>query len=342
MRPLASRKPFAVALAGMLAVLITAAGAYIAHVSSSDERMGRDAAGIAAPMDIARTQARTAQLLFVGDIMLDRGVRAKVFRAGVGDPNFSFMRIREYLGSFDAVIANLEGPVSDVGERVGSIYSFRMNPDVVPALVTASVRAVNFANNHVWDYGRAAFDDTRARLSAAGIGYFGAGHDAAEAYAPRVLEIEGMKVALVGFTEFLQAVEATEERSGIAIANQERVRAAIGLARQRADVVVASFHMGEEYRAEPVERQRALAHAAIDAGADLVVGHHPHVIETREIYRGRDIYYSLGNFVFDQSFSTSTMTAGYLEVDVTDGKISRTALRAGIINRDYQPLPPSD
>ncbi|MDO8470315.1 MAG: CapA family protein [bacterium] len=330
------------------ALLVIAGGVYLASVSRSGERTGppfavsSDAPKPALSADAFPRPPRPVRLLFVGDIMLDRGVRLHVERVaeGAGNPSFSFAKIADYLRSFDLVVANLEGPVSDAGERVGSIYSFRMNPDVVPALVAANIRAVNFANNHVWDYGRQAFEDTLARLSVAGIGYFGAGRNAAEAYAPYVLEREGIKIAFVGFTEFLRQVEATNERSGIAFADPETVRAAIIQARQQADIVIVSFHMGEEYRPEPMERQRTLARLAVDAGADLVVGHHPHVIESHESYRGKEIFYSLGNFVFDQSFSTSTMTAGLLEVDIAGGSIVRTNLRQGTINRNFQPSPP--
>lgn len=271
--------------------------------------------------------------------MLDRGVRLHVERPteGKGDPNFSFDLVREYLTSFDAVIANLEGPVSDRGERVGSIYSFRMNPDVIPALRNANIRAVSIANNHAWDYGRAAFEDTLQRFAAAGIGIFGGGMDEAAAYAPHVLTIRGTRVALLGFTEFLPQVAARPDRSGIAFADPDKIREAIVRAREGNDVVIASFHMGEEYQMEPVARVRVLARAAIDAGADLVVGHHPHVVGVFETYRGKEIYYSLGNFVFDQGFSTSTMTAGYLEVTIEGGSIASSALRVAPLTRSFQP-----
>ncbi len=282
------------------------------------------------------------RLLFTGDIMLDRGVRLHMERPaeGRGDPNFPFDGVREYLTSFDAVVANLEGPVSDRGERVGSIYSFRMNPDVISALRNANIRAVSIANNHAWDYGRAAFEDTLRRFAEAGIGIFGGGMDEPTAYAPYILTLRGTRIALLGFTEFLPQVAAQPDRSGIAFADPEKIREAIVRAREGNDVVIASFHMGEEYQTEPVARVRALAHAAVDAGADLVVGHHPHVVGTGETYRGKEIYYSLGNFVFDQNFSTSTMIAGYLEVTVDGGKIVGANLRQGTINRNFQPCAP--
>jgi len=287
-----------------------------------------------------RLPEKPLRLLFVGDIMLDRGVENVVWKYGGGDFMFPFEKGLEYLYSFDGVIGNLEGPVSDKGELAGSEYSFRMDPETVSALAEANLVAVNLANNHMWDYGREAFSDTMVRLQEGGVGYFGAGENETGAYGYFVLEEGGTKVAFLGFTEFLESAGAEEKKGGVAFWDAEKAGEAIREADMSADVVVVSMHAGEEYVPEPTSAQVEFARAAADAGADLVVGHHPHVIETEEVYKGKHIFYSLGNFVFDQYFSEETMTPGLLEVEIRDREVYSAVLRSGKISGRFQFLPP--
>lgn len=285
--------------------------------------------------------ASSLRILFTGDLMLDRGVRYYVEKIGGGDYTFPFTKIKSYLDSFDVVIPNLEGPVSDKGVKAGSIYSFRMDPKVFETFSYANIHAVNVANNHAWDYGRVAFEDMLRRLKEKNIGYFGGGISEAEAYAPHILEKNGVRVGILGFTEFLEHAQADGDGGGIAFTDMEKIKSAIQNAKTNAtDAVIVVYHFGEEYIPEPIARQVDLARFAIDEGADLVVGHHPHVVESSEIYKERQIFYSLGNFIFDQSFSKETMTPGFLEVTVSTLGIESALLRRGSMTQYYEVIPP--
>ena len=289
---------------------------------------------------VAPSENTEINILFAGDLMLDRGVEYYVNKLAAGDSKFPFEKAAEYLNSFDAVITNLEGPVSDKGVLSGSIYSFRMSPSVLAVFPYANIKAVNVANNHAWDYGRDAFEDTLARLKENNIGYFGGGKSENEAYSPYIFEKNGIKIAILGFTEFLESVRANGNEAGIAFSSPEKMEAAIKAAKQKTNIVIAQFHFGEEYRETPVERQVNIARAAIDAGADIVIGHHPHVVETSEEYKGKMIFYSLGNFVFDQGFSKETMSPGLLEVGITANGIEKAVLRQTSLTKYFELLPP--
>jgi gamma-polyglutamate biosynthesis protein CapA len=246
------------------------------------------------------------KLLFVGDIMMTRSVEVKI-----NDLNkkfiFPFLNILNYLKSFDYVIANLEGPISDKGTKVGSKYSFRMKPEVAEALSNANINIVNLANNHIFDYSKIAFEDTLKNLEKNNINYFG------NSYEPLIVEKEEVKIGFLGFSDFLKHLEVRENKIGIAVIN-DNLSEIIRKAKEKVDILIVSFHWGEEYKNLANERQRKLAKIAIDSGADLVIAHHPHVIQNIEKYKDKFIFYSLGNFIFDQNFSKETMIGGGVEV----------------------------
>ncbi|MFH0712297.1 MAG: CapA family protein [Candidatus Jorgensenbacteria bacterium] len=268
-------------------------------------------------------------LIFVGDIILDRAVKSKVEKIGNGDFSYPFLKIADVLQGVDIAAGNLEGPISDKGENVGSIYSFRMPPEALRGLTFAGFDVLFLANNHIGDWGAEALADTVSNLENAGIAAVGAGRTSAEAYAPEILEVKGVKIAFLAFSDFFV--------SGAALAEETAVTDAILGAKATADVVVVAYHFGEEYLTEPNERQMTLARLAIDAGADLVIGSHPHVIQPLEVYNGKYIAYSLGNFVFDQNFSEETMTGGLLKVFLEGKDIVSVALHEVGINGDFQP-----
>jgi poly-gamma-glutamate capsule biosynthesis protein CapA/YwtB (metallophosphatase superfamily)/uncharacterized membrane protein (UPF0127 family) len=246
------------------------------------------------------------KLLFVGDIMMTRSVEEKI-----KDLNkkfiFPFLNILNYLKTFDYVIANLEGPISDKGTKIGNKYSFRMKPEVAEALSNTNIKIVNLANNHIFDYGKIAFEDTLKNLEKNNINYFG------NSYEPLIIEKEGVKIGFLGFSDFLKHLEVRENKIGIAVVNNN-LSELIKKTKEKVDILIVSFHWGEEYQELANERQRKLAKIAIDSGADLVIGHHPHVIQDIEKYKDKFIFYSLGNFIFDQNFSKETMIGGGVEV----------------------------
>ena len=263
---------------------------------------------------------RDIELLFVGDIMMDRGVESMVHAYGEGDYDYPLEHVSGMLRGADITFGNLEGPISDKGEQKGSIYSFRMNPAVVKTLYDSGFDVLSLANNHMGDYGHEALEDTFRRLTRAGISYSGAGWNKKEAETPVIIERGGKRVGYLAFSDVgPNWIRAGEASSGIAIATKELITRVIRQAEGSVDILVVSFHFGEEYETNSNTKQQFLAHAAIDAGANIVVGHHPHVSQEIETYKGGVIAYSLGNFIFDQAFSKDTSEGLVLQVIIGEG-----------------------
>ena len=273
-------------------------------------------------------EKREVKLLFLGDVMMTRGVERKIIGK---NENFlyPFVNILNYLQSFDYVIANLEGPISDKGTKVGSKYSFRMKPDSAEALSRANIKIVNLANNHIFDYSKVAFEETLENLGKNNINYFGI------SYEPLIIEKEETKIGFLGFSDFLKHLEVKENKIGISVVN-ENLSEIIKKAKEKVDILIVSFHWGEEYKKIANERQVKLAKLAIDSGADLIIGHHPHVIQNIEKYKDKFIFYSLGNFVFDQNFSKETMIGGGVEVYIKNKNIEKVYFRKFYLNNDFQ------
>jgi poly-gamma-glutamate synthesis protein (capsule biosynthesis protein) len=248
-------------------------------------------------------------MLFAGDIMLDE-IPGRLIQRG-RDP---LAAVAKQLAGADIRIGNLESVVSRVGQAEPSKpYTFRAHPRVLPILAR-HFDAVSVANNHTGDYGSAGFADTLAQLKSAGIRAFGGGTNLADAHRPLIFERNGLRIALLGYNDFMpRSFEADTDKPGSAWASEADIRADILTARSEygAHLVIPVMHWGVEYEPFANPRQRELAHLMIDAGADAVVGGHPHVTQDIEIYRGKLIVYSLGNFVFN-GFSTVSTTTGWL------------------------------
>lgn len=201
----------------------------------------------------------------------------------------------------DLTIANLETPLSSRGKAVpGKTFTFRSNPKSLTALTSAGIDLVALGNNHARDYGSAALADTFANLNRAGIGFAGAGPNRAAAFSPTYAQANGATVAFLSFSQIGPSnFLATSNSYGTAYTvNLTAVRRAVADAAKHADYVVVSFHWGVEKSTKPTSKQIQFGRAAIDAGADAVLSHHPHVIQGVEYYRNGLIAYSLGNFVF--------------------------------------------
>ena len=261
-------------------------------------------------------------LTFGGDIMLDRGVRNSVMKNFGGDYSLLFDKL-EILKDSDIVFANLEGPASDKGADLKSLYSFRMDPSTIPALRGAGLSIVSVANNHAGDWGREAFTDTLDRLTENEIEYVGGGTKE-KAETPVIIEKYGMKIGYLGFSDVgPKWMEASTVNPGILLASDPRFDEIIRNASSQVDQLVVSFHWGDEYKQIHNARQEELAHRAIDAGAKLVIGHHPHVIQDTEVYKNGYIVYSLGNFIFDQRFSKETTEGLLMEIKIKkDGSLT--------------------
>ena len=247
---------------------------------------------------------RPQTLLFVGDVMLSRSVGAKM--KAQDNWILPFEKIADTLRSADLTIGNLECPVSDVGRNLHHLYSFRADPRVIEGLKYAGFGVLGLANNHMYDWDRAAVLDTVQRLREAGLRPVGAGANSLEAHYPVMVNLNGVRLAFLAYVG-IDPKEATAapDQPGVAWLDADRALGDIRFARPLADVVIVCLHWGAEYAKKPGRDQVELAHRMIDAGADLVVGGHPHVVQPCEQYHGRWIAYSLGNFIFDQHWPTT-------------------------------------
>ena len=276
----------------------------------------------------------------VGDVMLDRGVEYMVNKKAEGDFKFPFFEIEKDLKEADLLFGNLEGPVSNKGRRVGSIYSFRMNPEVISGLEYAGFDILSLANNHMFDYERVALEDTMNILDQAGIEYVGAGVDEEEAFSLKIKELNNTRIGFLAYTDLGSESWRAQERTGMAWVEEDdlgRIKEDVRKAKMKVDVLFVSFHSGNEYSLEPDDFQKKLSRSCIDAGADMVLGHHPHVIQPLEHYENGWIAYSLGNFVFDQNFSEETMKGLLLEIILVNGRIKEVKSREFRSSDDFQP-----
>jgi len=238
-------------------------------------------------------------LTAVGDIMLNRGVERYLRTKGYAYP---FQHVKDALQGSDLIFGNLELPLSPRGtphptKRLG-FPAFRADPRAVEGLLAAGFNVLSLANNHILDYGEEALLDTIGVLRANGIHPVGAGRNIREARTPAFLQIRGVKVAFLAYCSFY---EASAHQAGTAPFEPELMVEDIRAARQAADVVVVSLHFGIEYSPCPLPRHRAIVHRLVNAGAALILGHHPHLLQGIERYRNSLIAYSLGDFVFDTS-----------------------------------------
>ncbi|MDD5032543.1 MAG: CapA family protein [Candidatus Pacebacteria bacterium] len=275
-------------------------------------------------------------LVFVGDIMLDRGVENSVFKNASGDFSFLFEKAG-FLKEADVLFGNLEGSVSVSGSDQGSEISFRFSPAVLLALKSAGFDAVSVANNHAADWGKEAFSESVRLLKNFDILPVGGGEDKDDAQRPRIVEYNGTKIGFLGFSDVgPKWLEAGENKEGILNVSDD-FSSVIKKASEQADVLVVSFHFGEEYEPAANERQKILSKTAIDSGAKIVIGHHPHVMQEFEDYNGGLIAYSLGNFIFDQNFSDETMSGAALAVYI-EGKEITAVKKIGVnIDQTFRP-----
>lgn len=255
----------------------------------------------------AHAQQEPLNLIFTGDIML-ADLPGKAMARGV-DP---FSEFATLLKAADATVGNLECVVSTSGKAIDKPWTFQADPKVMPVLAK-HFSLVSLANNHTGDFGHEAFVEQLDLLEKTRLHYFGGGRDVVRARTPQLLAIKGLRIALLAYNEFKpRTFEAGPSWPGVAWSVDEQVLADIRFARthHKADLVIPFMHWGWEHEPEN-ERQKALARLMIDAGADLVIGGHPHVTQGSEYYHGKLIVYSLGNFVFD-GFDEGPARSGWL------------------------------
>jgi poly-gamma-glutamate synthesis protein (capsule biosynthesis protein) len=260
-------------------------------------------------------------LAAVGDLML--GNRTEPFLKEFG-PAYPFADVMPFLSRADLVVGNLESAISERGTAVeNKKFTLRAGPVAVEALKSAGIKVVTLANNHSMDFGPLALQDTLSILGENSILATGAGMDLDDARAPAIVKIKGRTVAFLSYSlTFPLEFYASARRPGTAPGYADFVRTDIEKVRPAADLVVVSFHWGAELMTAAKDYQIELGRRAIDWGADLVLGHHPHVLQELEVYRGRLIAYSLGNFVFG-SESNRTNTSMILLLTFQGNCLSR-------------------
>lgn len=252
--------------------------------------------GLFAGAAMAQSTAPLVSVVFAGDIMLEGGPDRAIRRGQ--DP---FAGVAHLFNGADIRLGNLECVVATVGTvEPEKPNVFRVHPRSLK-YVQRHFDAVGLANNHSGDYGPQAFAQMLGLLKKSGLGYYGGGYDLKEAHKPLILERQGLRIAILGYDEFQpRNFEADHDRAGVAWSEDEQVVRDIKDARRvwNADVVIPVMHWGWE---EPIAnvRQRELARLMIDAGADAVIGGHPHQLQDTDSYKGKPIFYSLGNFVFE-------------------------------------------
>lgn len=266
------------------------------------------------------------------DEQFDKNSNFDAFYIVKKDPAYFFQNVREILSADDLSIINMEGTLTESTDRQEKTFAFKGDPKYTQILTEGSVEAANLANNHSKDYGEQSYTDTIQYLESAGITTFGYDRTA-------VMEIKGVKVGLVGIYVLADGMGRQQQ----VIDNIQAVK------NQGAQVVIVSFHWGTEKSNYPDDTQKTLAHTAIDSGADLVLGHHPHVLQGIEKYKGKNIVYSLGNFcfggnrnpsdkdtmIFQQTF---TLENGILVQDDVTNIIPCSVSSVQQYN-DYQPTP---
>lgn len=247
-------------------------------------------------------QSKKAKILFLGDMMLGRHVRTLMNREGLDYP---FNKLPEdFFQGYAMVIANLEGPITERFVTGGTSMIFGFPPDTAEILKKHGITTVTLGNNHTLNRGAEGFAETEKYLQEQGIEFFG--EQDGESWEESVLskEINGLKLTFISLHD---AERDIDQNTALEI---------IKKADPISDYVFVLPHWGVEYQHQANDRQKTLAHEWIDNGADIVIGHHPHVVQNMEVYNEKPIFYSLGNFIFDQYFSAETQEELAIKLEI--------------------------
>jgi poly-gamma-glutamate synthesis protein (capsule biosynthesis protein) len=284
----------------------------------------------------ALAQQPPVNLVFAGDIVLDDTAGALIEKGQ--DPFAGFGTL---FSKADIRLGNLECVVATTGSAGEKNYTFRAHPRTLPVL-KRHFDALALANNHSGDYGREAFAEMLGLLKSAGLGYFGGGHTLKEAHTPLIVERKGLRIALLGYNEFMpRSFEADATAPGSAWSEDEQVVADIRAARtvHRADLVIPVMHWGWENELVANARQHQLARLMVEAGADAVIGGHPHVTQDIEHYRGKPIIYSVGNFVMKETDNDNQRRGWVLRLQLDAQGVRAFDTRVARIDMEGLPTP---
>lgn len=268
-------------------------------------------------------EAPSFTLISTGDIGLVRDINYRIIQKK--DVNYPFLNIASYLKDADLTVANLEGPLIKNCPIIRTGFTFCGESTNVQGLLYAGIDAANLANNHSTNYGLQGLKETATTLTNNRIKPFGLDQEIG------YIDVKGKKIALVGF------VELGNKWAGINNATNENVASLVSKAHRTADVVIVAFHWGVEYTRKPTENQVELAHIAIDNGADIVLGNHPHWIQVNEIYKDKFITYAQGNTIFDQDWSQETKEGVLYKFLYKNGSFQKIDEKYTIIEDNSQP-----
>jgi poly-gamma-glutamate synthesis protein (capsule biosynthesis protein) len=284
----------------------------------------------------------TTTFLAVGDIMLSRDVAATTIKAA--DVDYPFANVADLLKSTDFNFANLESPVAAPGTVPivgGNSLTFGAPSSSLVALKSYNFQIINSANNHAFDQGVAGLSYTRSILDNLGIAHEGTGQNLNQAWTPAVVTANGIKICFVGAAYGTNSGGSTAAQYVAEISETDMLKQAINTAKAECDFVVVTMHAGTEYTRTPNQGQIDFAHAAIDDGANMVIGAHPHWIQPIEKYNGKYIFYSLGNFIFDQAFSPDVMQGLTLKITISKPagtKLQGSAQAASLLSVQLIPV----
>lgn len=314
---------FAGAKEEALSLAVKPAGIGIAAELEAETESGEREAEIEAPAEVpefAETpEEEGIRLLFAGDLYLTELLQDKYRRTGIQAA--AAEELLAFLQDGDLFILNQEFPFGTTGEAMEEKeYTFRVPPDLVSVPVELGVDLVTLANNHMLDFGRSPLTETLETLDAAGIAHVGAGEDLEAAKALKTFEIQGKTLGFLGASRVIPEASwnASKYGSGVFTTyDAAQLVEEIGKAKESCDFVAVLVHWGIERSTFPEDYQKTLARQYIDAGADAVIGSHPHVLQGIEYYKGKPIFYSLGNFIFNNSAYESIVAELELAGDET-------------------------
>jgi len=240
-------------------------------------------------------------------MMLDRSVGDKIKANGL-DYVFSKLKEDNFFDDYDLIGSNLEGTVTNNGAHYSPIlaYDFAFDPQVVEGLKEYNFNFFNLANNHFSDQGEQGISETRINLDKLGFSYVGCRNGRISDCSGKIIEIGGKKIGMLGFSTVYAKFD------------QDKANQIIQQLEDSTDLIIANIHWGIEYSHNQNQTQQKIAHNLIDAGVDIIIGHHPHVVQGIEIYKNKPIFYSLGNFVFDQYFSAATQEGLAIGVEINN------------------------
>jgi len=268
-----------------------------------------------------KAKNKNIKMLFLGDVMLDRDVKIKIKQKEM-DYILGKLQKKSFFDGYDLVSANLEGAVTDEGEYFWpeKKFDFAFLPKDVLKLKKYNFTFFNLANNHSYDQGKKGVSQTKKNLKNMNYQFSGCMAGFKEECSGTILNIKGKKLAMLGFSFF----------NGFSLKKAKEI---VFKFKKEADIVVVNIHFGEEYKTEFNEKQQEAARGLIDSGADIIIGHHPHVVEGIEKYKGKYIFYSLGNFIFDQYFSDEVKSG--LAVSVSFDKENKPSIKLYPVFSDW-------